>query len=179
MDVLAESVFYFCFVKKRKRKEIYKNNEKYKQSSLKEKRSVRSAGTNPTLRDIVGCFFVFLFGLPLFHRMRNDSAGSLGLQGTIGRIVPSTGVPFIGPFSYTINWVAVTVIRLIDPNLRPPPSAESFDWSHTRIFCDTGLYSPDVTKVSIKKNRIIKQQSISESASFFGGDEISQDSPSL
>jgi hypothetical protein len=83
--------------------------------------------------------------------MRNDSAGSLGLQGTIGRIVPSTGVPFIGPFSYTINWVAVTVIRLIDPNLRPPPSAESFDWSHTRIFCDAGLYSPDVTKVSVKK----------------------------
>jgi hypothetical protein len=73
MDVLAESVFYFCFVKKEK--EIYKSNGKYKQSSLKEKRSVRSAGTNPTLRDIVGCFFVFLFGLPLFHLMRNDSAG--------------------------------------------------------------------------------------------------------
>jgi hypothetical protein len=47
--------FIFCFVKKEKGKEIYKSNGKYKQSSLKEKRSVRSAGTNPTLRDIVGC----------------------------------------------------------------------------------------------------------------------------
>jgi hypothetical protein len=158
MDLLAESVFYFFFVKKEKGKEIYKSNGKYKQLSLKEKRSVRSAGTNPTLRDIV-----FLFGLHLFHRMRNDSAGSLGLQGTIGRIVPSTGVPFIGPFSYTIKWVAVTVIQLIHPNLRPPTPAKALIFC-ARIFCDAGLYTPDVTKVSILKkshNKTTKYQRIS------------------
>jgi hypothetical protein len=74
-DRAGRECILFLLCEKRKRKEIYKSNGKYKQSSLKKKRSVRSAGTNPTLRDIVGCFFVFLFGLPLFHLMRNDSAG--------------------------------------------------------------------------------------------------------